>query len=351
MRRRLLCLCVLFGYLQGCQREATPPPKDFPAGLVPRTESLVSASWVKKLIDYQSTKNEAKRPPTFRNSRFVILEVGWGKGSAAKDYGKGHLPGAVYLDTDALEDAYPTWRLRSPSDLQTVLGNVGITADTTVVVYGGQLIAVARVWWVLKYMGVTDVRLLDGGAKSWKASGYPLEKTVREVKQVSFNANVRTEMLATTEEVRSRQEAGTAWLGDVRSEAEFVGRKSGYHYLKAKGRIPGALPLLDADSQAYQQRDGRLRRPDDVLEMWQRQGLLASSTPERFDREVIFYCGGGWRSSLAYFYAWLLGYENIRNYSDGWAGWSTDYLPDASAKESTPGWRQQATANPVDPGD
>ncbi len=66
--------------------------------------------------------------------------------------------------------------------------------------------------------------------------------------------------------------------------------------------------------------------------------------------EVVFYCGGGWRSSVAFFYAWLLGFENVRNYSDGWSGWSTEYHPDPVALGRTPGWRQQPSRNPIEAG-
>jgi thiosulfate/3-mercaptopyruvate sulfurtransferase len=63
---------------------------------------------------------------------------------------------------------------------------------------------------------------------------------------------------------------------------------------------------------------------------------------------VIFYCGSGWRSSLAFLYAQWLGYERVRNYSDGWSGWSTQYVLDKKAKGATPGWRQLRSGHPVE---
>ena len=91
-----------------------------------------------------------------------------------------------------------------------------------------------------------------------------------------------------------------------------------------------------------------MRPPHEVLDLWKSQGLKVGDDARTFQRDLVLYCGGGWRSSLAFFYAWLLGIENVRHYPDGWAGWSTRYVQDPSAGGATPGWRQERTANPVD---
>lgn len=325
------------------------PPPDFPAGDVPRFEALVSPVWLKALIGFHQSNGETPRPASYHNNRFVILEASWSKTEDARDYLRGHIPGAVHFNTDDLETGYPTWKLRPPEELQQVIGHYGITGDTTVVVYSRQLIAAARVWWVLKYAGVADVRLLDGGFEFWSALGYPRETTVQTQQPAEFQAPVQSQLLATTSDVRNDLGTGQVWLADARSAAEYSGRSSGYSYLDRAGRIPSAVSIGNADdaSLLYKRRDGRLRLPPEILDLWNRQGIVSTTDRRAFDRDVIFYCGGGWRSSLAFFYAWLLGFENIRNYSDGWAGWSTDYIPDASAKGSTPGWIQRASDNPV----
>jgi len=313
------------------------------------SEALVSVQWVKQLLDHQASGFRSPRPETYRGERFLVLEVGWGTLEKADDYRAGHLPGAVYFDTDDFETGYPLWRLREPRELQRAIGAAGIDPDTTVVICGRKLIAAARVWWVMKYAGVADVRLMDGGVAAWEAAGYPLEQELVARRSVEFVAPVAERWLATTPYVRERFDSAHVWLADVRSEAEFAGRTSGYDYLDARGRIPAALSVGDGDDQAhlYVQPDGCLRPATEILEMWRAHGLTTTASGTRFDREVVFYCGGGWRSSVAFFYAWLLGIENIRNYSDGWGAWSTEYVRDASAAGSTPGWRQLSTANPI----
>lgn len=349
----LMCLAMLFaGFLTGCRHVEPMADADFPARKTPNYEALVSAHWVKQALDFHASGFRLPRPESYRNDRLIVLDVGWGELDQAKEYHAGHLPGAVYFDTDELETGYPTWRLRDLTELQLAIGQAGIDADTTVIVCGRKVIAAARIWWVLKYAGVADVRLLDGGFTAWEAAGYPVEQEISKPVPVAFEGSVADHWLATTDYVRERLGSAQIRLADVRSSAEFEGRTSGYRYLDASGRIPTAISIGDGDDDArlYMQGDGRLRSPTDIREWWQENGLHPAASGTQFEQEVIFYCGGGWRSSVAFFYAWLLGFENIRNYSDGWGGWSTDYQQDATEVGNTPGWRQVSTGNPIESG-
>ncbi|MBI1765162.1 MAG: sulfurtransferase [Acidobacteria bacterium] len=320
-----------------------------PLNAAPRYETIVSAAWVKAVQDFYAPNAKAPRPASYRTERFVILETSWGALTAAKDYNQGHVPGALHLDTDDFENGYPRWHLKSVAALQQVIGRHGITPETTVIVYSQQTIAAARVWWVLNYAGVQDVRFFNGGYQAWQAAGYAGETEVRQPPAVSFSAPPRAEWLATTEYVRANFDNGNVWLADARSEAEYRGEISGYDYMALRGRIPGALPIGDADDKArlYQDHDGTLRSVSEIAVRWAQAGLKAGHDGPGFAREVIFYCGSGWRSSLTFLYAYLLGYGNIRNYSDGWSAWSTAYAQDANEKGITPGWRQTASANPI----
>lgn len=310
------------------------------------SEVIVTPDWVYSLQQFHARKTTA-RPATYKHSHFVIIETGWGKLSEAKDYRAGHVPSAVYLNTDEFENGYPRWHLKPLRALQHVIGKHGITHNTTVIVYSKQTIAAARVWWILHYAGVSDVRILDGGFAAWRATGFSSETKINLPPPTTFRAKPREHWLATTAYVRERFDKHSIWLADARSAAEYRGEVSGYDYLLQRGRLPGAIAIGDADdqSQLYQTADGRLLPPSEVATRWAKMGITASGN--QFDREVIFYCGSGWRSSLTFLYAYLLGYENIRNYSDGWSDWSTMYTQDAREKGITPGWKQAASGNPV----
>ena len=309
-----------------------------------RAEAIVAPAWVKAVLDFHQAG--AVRPAGYRSQRCVILEASWAKAADAKDYRAGHLPGAIHLNTDEFENGYPTWHLRSVRELQRVIGAHGITPSTTVIVYSQQTIAAARAWWVLHYAGVTDVRLLNGGMRAWTAAGYPVETAVNTPRPAKFVARPRMAALATMAYVSARVHDQKAILADARSQKEFVGEISGYDYMEFKGRLPTAINIGDADDAArlYVNADGSLRPADEISAWWAKTGLTNDG------REVIFYCGSGWRSSLTFLYAWVLGFDKVRNYSDGWGGWSTVYLPDKRVKGGTPGWRQRRSANPYSSG-
>jgi thiosulfate/3-mercaptopyruvate sulfurtransferase len=317
-----------------------------PLGFAAHPNVMVTPAWV-KAVQQSHRQTSAPRPKTYKNKRFVILATNWGPLSEAKEYRAGHVPGAVYLNTDEFENGYPRWHLQPLPVLQRVIGKLGITRDTTVIVYSSQTIAAARVWWILNYAGVSDVRILDGGYAAWQAAGFDGETAIQKPRAVTFVAQPRAHWRATTSYVKARLATGDVWLADARSPAEFRGEVSGYDYLQQRGRLPGAIAIGDADDKAllYQTADGRLLPRAEIASRWTQVGLTSSR--DQFHREVIFYCGSGWRSSLTFLYAYLLGYKNIRNYSDGWSGWSTTYTQDAHQQGITPGWRQMASGNPI----
>ena len=329
------CLLLIFAVLTSTASAAHP-------------EVIVTPAWVNSVQQFHAQKITA-RPVNNKNKRFVILETGWGKLSEAKDYRIGHIPSAVYLNTDECENGYPRWHLKAVNELQNVIGKLGITRDTTVIVYSKQTIAAARIWWILNYAGVSDVRILDGGFAAWQAAGFAGEIIINTPQPMIFHAKPRTDWLATTQYVQEHFDKGNVWLADTRSSAEYRGEVSGYNYLQQRGRIPGAVSIGDADDKAllYQTADGHFLPPPEISARWQQAGIIPAKSSDKFAREVIFYCGSGWRSSLTFLYAYMLGYKNIRNYSDSWSGWSTIYKQDANEKSITSGWKQEASGRPI----
>ncbi len=275
---------------------------------------------------------EAKRT---MGSKLIVAEASWNPGGGEREYNAGHIPGAIHIDTDVFENGSPRWHLLPPAELHAALSGLGIAPDSVVVVYSHQTVAAARVWWVMEYAGVADVRYLDGGLEAWRRAGFPVESAPNKLAPARFTARVRSRLLAETGGVRRQR--GSVVLADVRSESEFRGETSGYSYLEAKGRIPGAIAAGNAADEArlYQHADGTLREAAEIREMWRKAGLPVDG------REIVFYCGSGWRSSLAVLYARMMGLRNVRNYSDGWSGWSTRY------EQSGGEWKQVPSSNPV----
>src|SRR5258705_11638960 len=115
-----------------------------------RWRAVVPPGWVHDLVGGGS-------PLTSPGCGFVTLEVG----CEPDAYVRGHVPGAVYLDTNLIERP-PLWHFIPDAELQAVLERFGITRATTVVLYGDPMMGAARAAVAMLYAGVDDVRLLDG---------------------------------------------------------------------------------------------------------------------------------------------------------------------------------------------
>lgn len=282
------------------------PPFGFRRDL-PRWRQLVTPAWLANRAD-----------GTCR-----LFEAGC-DGAAA--YAAGHIPGAGYLDTMSFEHG-PVWNKVPDADLLRVLLAHGIRHDVTVVLYGRNVLAAARVAHLLLYAGVVDVRLLDGGFAAWQRAGLPLESGPPRHGPAAddFGAPfpARPDVLFDMDQVRGLLRHEQATLVSIRTWNEYVGRTSGYSYIDARGDIPGALwgragEDGDVNSMAaFHHADGRMKPAADILRMWAAGGIHAG-------RPTVFYCGTGWRASLAFFYAWLMGWERIGVYDGGWCEWSRD---------------------------
>lgn len=313
-------------------------------------KKLVHPAWVQQVIDYHAPGSITVAPPEYpydRDHKYLIFETQWGPldDDWADDYVYGHVPGAMYSNSDIYENDYPRWFMLPDGDLHDAMGDMGITEDTTVIVYSNSTIFAARLWWILLYAGVQDVRILNGGYQQWTVQGFAGETTMNDPVPATFVGSTVPDHIATTDYVFANYaDTDTLVLADVRSKDEFTGKISGYSYVLAKGRIPTGVWAYDADDSSllYKDADNTLRSYTEIRDLWDGLGITS-------DKEIVFYCGSGYRSALTFFYAYLMGYPAIRNYSDGWEGWSTEYTEDevACADSITPGWCQDPSGRPI----
>jgi len=177
---------------------------------------------------------------------------------------------------------------------------------------------------LLLYAGVEDVRVLNGGLAAWLAAGQPVstqETVPSPVERFGRSVPARPEFIIDIEEAKEYIADRHSELVSMRSWDEFIGKVSGYHYIGPKGRIPGAL-FGNCGSDAYhmenyRNHDNTMRCYHDINERWREAGV----TP---DKRIAFYCGTGWRASESFFYAYLMGWDNIAVYDGGWYEWSMD---------------------------
>ncbi len=293
-----------------------------------RYKNLVSAKWVDKLIS-------GEKPAEYSNDKYVVVHSHYRNRDA---YLTGHIPGAIEMDTLALE-APETWNRRSPEELKKALEQHGITADTTVVLYGKFMspdnaddfpgsaaghIGAIRNAMIMIYAGVKDVRILNGGFQSWQDAGFEVttdDVAKTPVKDFGVQIPANPKIIVDVPEAKEMIKADDADIVCVRSWPEYVGKLSGYNYIEKKGRIPGAI-FGNCGTDAYHMENYRnvdhtVREAQEVEAIWKEVAI----TP---DKHLAFYCGTGWRGSEAFLNAWLMGWPRVSVFDGGWFEWSNN---------------------------
>lgn len=278
---------------------------------------LVPASIVKRLL-------EGELPETFEAAKRVkFAEVSWGGEGAS--YSKGHVPRSFHVNTDHFEPP-PLWKLGSPAVLNRFATRYGFQAGDTVILSGKDPTACYRLAIVLRYMGIADVRVLNGGFAAWKTAGYRVDTTSHSPPRAgSFGVAIprRPKLIVGVGQVKAGLgKPGEFVLVDTRTWAEFTGKTSGYKYHFRKGRIPGSTygqaGFTGTNSLTpYRNIDNTMRNADEILALWNRAGIGT-------DKHLSFMCGGGWRAAEVLTFARVMGLPNTSLFSDGWIGWSND---------------------------
>lgn len=278
---------------------------------------IVPAVVIKEILD-------GKTPETFENAKNIkMVEASWGEEETS--YANGHIPTSVHVNTDTIEPP-PAWMLGTDVQLTQFALDYGFTKDDTIIVTGEATMASYRVALVLRYMGVKDVRVLNGGLAAWKAAGYDVEtESHKPTPGTDFGAIIPANpaIVDTIEETKiGLKDPDKFTLVDNRTWKEHIGESSGYSYHDKKGRIPGSVfgyaGIKDSNSlEYYRNIDNTMRNKDEILELWDIAGL-------DLNKHLSFMCGSGWRVAEILYYANIIGLEDVAIYSDGWIGWSTN---------------------------
>jgi len=228
-------------------------------------------------------------------------------------YQKGHIQGAVAWNW--FKDLHHPVRrdYLDQEGLSELLSKAGVGHDTTVVFYGANNNwFAAYAYWLAKYLGYDQVKLLDGGRKKWERESRPFTQDLPNYRPTGFKLSgpIRPDLRALRDEVLAK--VGTAAFIDVRSPQEFTGEKLAPDHLPQEqpyvgGHIPGAhnIPWAQAANE-----DGTFKSADEL------RSLYAGVTS---DGEVITYCRIGERSSHTWFaLTQLLGLTGVKNYDGSW---------------------------------
>lgn len=279
-------------------------------------EPLVSPAWLNSHL---------------HDSNLVVLDIRSAiDGSKPETFAQGHIPGAVHSDYDKAG-----WRVTrnnvpfsvpTTPELEKLIGDLGIDESSHVVVVpaGVNVLdfgSAARTYWTLKYAGVRDVSILDGGLAAWKAAGYAFDKGAHVPSPAIFTATINTSILALASDVETIEHNGGATLIDARPASFFLGKEKA-PAAQAYGHIPGAV---DVDSaEFYDPQTNKLRPKADLA-------AIAGKLPAG---AAVTYCNTGhWASTDWFVLHEVLGHTNAKLYAGSMVEWTSNpNRPIASAR-------------------
>jgi thiosulfate/3-mercaptopyruvate sulfurtransferase len=242
----------------------------------------------------------------------VVVEVD----EDADVYAKGHIPGAVQLNWETDLHDVPRREFVTGEQLAAILGAKGISDDHTVILYGGNNNWFATyAYWLFKYRGIDNVKLLNGGRKKWELESRTLDQELPQREAATFTAGTdRPELRVFRDDVIQRAESGSAAWVDVRSPEEYRGEALAPPHLpqeqaQVPGHIPGAANVTWAKAA---NEDGTFKTADELIALYEAEGITS-------DKDIVTYCRIGERSSHSWFVlVELLGYDTVRNYDGSW---------------------------------
>ncbi len=249
----------------------------------------------------------------------VLVDVQWSLTAASGPpgrqlYDQGHIPGARFVDLDAELAGPPGPSGRHPMPtahaVQEALRRCGANAGSSVVAYDQRdSYAAARAWWVFRYFGAKDVRVLDGGLAAWRAAGGEVTAVVPEPGSGTFEAHAGG--MPMLEAGTAAEVAHTGVLLDVRAPERYAGEHEPID--PVAGHIPGAVNAPTTDNLRP---DGRFRLPEELRARFGRLGVQAPPA-------VGVYCGSGVTAAQTVLALHEIGIE-APLYVGSWSHWISD---------------------------
>jgi len=263
------------------------------------------------LIDTETLQQNLGR------SGLVIIDV---RGQAAYAFG-GHIPGAVHATWHEFSDPKAVAKgLLDPdmSMLERKIRALGVNHDSDIVIYSNPFDNwgdEGRMFWMLQYLGLTNLKILDGGWVKWVAEERPYEHGTVSPKPGDFHESSVPELIMVKDELKQlvKRSHPETLIADARSLEEYAGKE--VLGIPRPGHIPSAMSV---PWNIFLKSDATLKDFDEIKASLRERGLDET-------KEVVCYCTGGVRSAWLYFVLKVVGYQKVRNYPGSWWEWSRDF--------------------------
>ncbi|MBN2236115.1 MAG: sulfurtransferase [Bacteroidales bacterium] len=229
-----------------------------------------------------------------------------------KNYKVSHIKDAILIDHAKLyNEEGPGGVLKPAADVAQFLGDNGISNSNKIIIYDdGDNKSAGRLYWILKYMGVADVKILEKDMKAWREARIPLTPAPAKITKTTFAPALDAKIFVDTKWVKANLNKAGILFVDARAPKEYSGADG-----KSPGHIPGAINL---EWSSFDVEGGGLKPVDELSKMVKSAGI----TP---DKTIVLYCGTAVRAGLPFFVLTsLLDYPNVVVYDGAMNVWSTD---------------------------
>ena len=275
---------------------AAPSPLDDP-------KTLVSTDWLAAHL----------RDPDLR-----VLDASWylpdaGRNARA-EYEAGHIPGARFFDIDEISDLRSNLPHMAPPPEKFIsrMRAMGVGDGHQVVVYDGAgLFSAARVWWLFRLMGKTDIAVLDGGLPKWKAEGREIEDMPPILRDRHITVSRQNHLVKDVTQVAHAAKLHEAEILDARAAPRFRGEVAEPRPGLRSGHIPGSknipfVTLLNAD--------GTMKSPAEARAVFEAAGVDLT-------KPAITSCGSGVTAAVLSLALERIGHRNHALYDGSWSEW------------------------------
>jgi thiosulfate/3-mercaptopyruvate sulfurtransferase len=231
------------------------------------------------------------------------------------DYLAAHLPGAVFFDVDAVSDHSNPLPHMFPSAEQfgRDVGALGISNDDAVVVYdSGGWVAAPRAWWMFLSYGHSNVRVLNGGLKKWRAEGRPVESGEVKAKPAAFKAVYDARRVRSMEQMVANVGSKAEQVIDARAADRFEGRAAEPRPGIRSGHIPGSRNV--PYSQLFDAATGAMKPLEDLRKAFTGAGV-------KLDAPIVTSCGSGVSAGVLTLALYRLGVTDSALYDGSWSEW------------------------------
>lgn len=263
-------------------------------------KNLVSTAWVKENLD--------KKNIILFDCRFSLMDPDYGE----KAYKKEHIEGAIKINLDKdlaseIKEHGGRHPLPDINNFKDFMESLGVSNDSTVIIYDdGDLAGASRLWWILKYIGVEKVYIMEGGIQQWKLESYPTTDEETVIKnRGNINVRLNEKLLCDMAYVKDRMNHENTIIIDSRARERYLGQVEPMD--KKAGHIPGA----ENYDWTHNFKDLKVISKEELRERFKEV--------KNYD-EVIVHCGSGITGCVNVLMLQEIGIDS-KLYGGSWSDW------------------------------